>query len=100
KALELANTHKPSTVDGLNDRDRQQNAFAAHLYAEAYQGGNLNMTPYDPYRWQLEGFALTIRTGAPNLCDGRRAAQAAYACYAGKEAAEENKRVELRKLEV
>lgn len=58
-------------------------------------GGASGMTIYEPYTWELEGFAHTIRTGAPNLCDGVRAARTAQAIYAGKEAATTKSRVEI-----
>lgn len=58
-------------------------------------GGDSGMTIFEPYTWELEGFAHTIRTGAPNLCDGARAGRTAQAIYAGKEAADTKTRVEI-----
>jgi predicted dehydrogenase len=84
----------------MTEQDANEFAFASHLYAEAYQGNELNMSPLDPYKWELEGFAHAIRTNAPILCDGVRATQAAAACYAGQESLNKNERVELRPLQV
>ena len=66
-------------------------AFAAYVSGQATGGGGTSdMSPYDPYRWELQGFAHTIRTGAPNLCDGMRGMKAAAASFAGKESIDNN----------
>lgn len=86
------------TAVSVEKEDDDGSAFAAHVTGGATKGGGgaSDMTPYDPYRWELEGFAHTIRTGAPNLCAGYRGLQAAQACFAGQEALKSGKRVEIK----
>jgi predicted dehydrogenase len=43
---------------------------------------NSDMNALEPYRIQLEGFAHSIRVGAPNLCDGKTGMGAAVAAIA------------------
>lgn len=86
---------RATQIDLVSDT-ANQSAFAAHVSAEAKgKGGATNMSPYDPYRWELQGFAHTIRTGAPNLSDGRRGMESAIACYAGEESARTKQRIAL-----
>ena len=79
-----------------------ESAFAAHASGGAPTGGGgaSGMSPYEPYGWELDGFAHTIRTGAPNLCDGYRGMIALQAALAGKESIETGKRVILPKIVV
>jgi len=81
--------------------DAGQSAFAAHVSQEATgKGGASGMAPTDPYRFELQGFAHTIRSGAPNLCDGTKGAQAALACFAGQESLKHKQRIEIAPLSV
>lgn len=100
KAKEAAAQSRSGTSIEVVKEDAEGSAFAAHVSAEATRGtgGASDMSPLDPYRWELEGFAHTIRTGAPNLCDGIRAMKAAQACYAGQEAMLNKTRVEIPDL--
>ncbi|MEW6234334.1 MAG: Gfo/Idh/MocA family oxidoreductase [Candidatus Omnitrophota bacterium] len=74
-------------------------AFQAHNTGGAATGGggSASFSPYDPYRWELEGFAHTIRTGAPNLCDGVRGTLAALACIRGQEALASGQKVKIER---
>lgn len=47
--------------------------------------GNSDMNALEPYRIQLEGFAHSIRAGAPVLCDGKIAMNAAVASFAANQ---------------
>ncbi|MBZ0258166.1 Gfo/Idh/MocA family oxidoreductase, partial [bacterium] len=51
------------------DASSAESAFAAHASGAKPTGGGgkSDMSPYDPYGWEFDGFAHTIRTGAPNL---------------------------------
>jgi hypothetical protein len=49
----------------------------------------------DGYRNELEGFAQTIRNGAPNLCDPQVGLDAAIACLAAREAMLKQTRIEI-----
>lgn len=87
------------TAVSTSSEDYAGSAFAAHVSGQATGGGGATgMAPYDPYRWELEGFAHTIRTGAPNLCDGIRGMNAAYASFAGVESAKKGDWVELTEV--
>lgn len=80
----------------MTQEDQAGSAFAAHVTQQATGGGGaMGMEPTEPYRWELEGFAHTIRTGAPNLCDGYRGMYAAYAAFAAMESAEKGDWVDL-----
>lgn len=69
-----------------------ESAFAAHVSGEVSGGGGASdMGQLDPYKWEIEGFAHTIRTGAPNLCDGIRAGRAAQAAFSGQNAITQGK---------
>ncbi|MDP8246030.1 MAG: Gfo/Idh/MocA family oxidoreductase [Candidatus Hinthialibacter antarcticus] len=96
---------KEASVDTAVEESEEsaaESAFAAHASGEAPTGGGgaSGMTPYEPYGWELDGFAHTIRTGAPNLCDGYRGMIALQAALAGKESIETGKRVILPKIVV
>ncbi len=86
----------------MKEEDAAGAAFAAHDTGAAAKGGGgaADMSPYDPYQWELEGFAHTIRTGAPNLCDGVRGTLAAQACYAAEESADKKQRIEIPRLNI
>ena len=47
------------------------------------------------YRLELEGFAATIRSGAPNLCDGAAGMNADVGILYGEEAIERRMRLEI-----
>lgn len=95
KAEKAAKEEKSTQIE-ITSEDISEAAFAGHVSEEATgSGGASDMEPYAPYRWELQGFAHTIRTGFPNLCDGRRGAQAAAACLYGKESLEKRKRIEI-----
>lgn len=100
KAKEAVAKQANPTAVAVVKEDKEGSAFAAHVSAEATKGtgGASEMSPLDPYKFEFEGFAHTIRTGAPNLCPGVRAMRAAQACYAGQEAAKTLKRVEIPDL--
>ncbi len=87
---------KETQVD-MSEEDLGGAAFAAHNTGAAATGGGGEggFTPYEPYKWELEGFAHTIRTGAPNLCDGVRGTYAALACIRGQEALESGTKVKI-----
>ncbi len=88
-----------STGVAVTQEAKTGSAFAAHVSGEATGGGGAStMSPTEPYKWELMGFADTIRRGAPNLCNGVRGLLAAQACYAGQEAAETQKRIEIPKI--
>jgi len=92
-AMKAAKEAKTTKVD-VKQESASESAFAAHVSKEATaQGGKSEMDPFEPYRWQLQGFAHTIRTGAPNLCDGQRGAQAAAACLYGQKSLKKQKRL-------
>lgn len=84
KAKKAAESEKPTQIDLVSET--AESAFAAHVSAEAKGGGGASgMAPYDPYRYELQGFAHTIRSGFPNMSNGKRGAMAAAAClYAEK----------------
>lgn len=95
KAKLAASDVKDTQVDTVKESE-SQSAFSAHVSQQATRsGGASGMSPLEPYKWELQGFAHTIRTGAPNLCSGERAAQAAMACFAGKESREKKQRIEI-----
>ncbi|MBI1386951.1 MAG: hypothetical protein GC154_00700 [bacterium] len=79
---------------------KSESAFAAHATGGKPTGGAVSsdMSPVDPYKWELEGFAHTIRTGAPNLCDGRRGLMALQAALAGQDSIKEGKRIMVEQL--
>jgi predicted dehydrogenase len=88
KAKQAAEQEKSGTkVEKVADSYSQgDSAFAAHVSGEATGGGGggSDMGQLDPYKYQLQGFAHTIRSGAPNLCTGTRAARAAQAAFSGE----------------
>jgi hypothetical protein len=89
KAKQAAEAERTGTkVETVKeDHASGESAFAAHVSGAATGGGGASdMGQLDPYMWELEGFAHTIRTGAPNLCDGVRAGRAAQAAFAGQDA--------------
>jgi len=89
------------TQVAVTQESLSQSAFAAHVSGEATGGGGASgMTPFEPYKFELQGFAHTIRQQAPNLCNGARAARAALACFKGQEALETQKRVEIQPLKI
>ncbi|RJP25119.1 MAG: gfo/Idh/MocA family oxidoreductase [Candidatus Omnitrophota bacterium] len=90
------------TQVGMSEEDKAGAAFAAHDTGAAATGGGGagGFTNYEPYGWELEGFAHTIRTGAPNLCSGVRGTLAAQACYAAQEAAAKKQRIEIPVLNI
>ncbi len=90
------------TAVTMTEEDQAGAAIAAHDTGAAATGGGgaAGFTNYEPYGWELEGFAHTIRTGAPNLCDGVRGTLAAQACYAAQEAAAKKQRIEIPQLEI
>ena len=93
------NASQKATQITITQESKAQSAFAAHVSEEAKgSGGASDMSPFEPYRYELQGFAHTIRQGAPNLCDGRRAALAAQACLYGKQALESKSRLEIPEL--
>ncbi len=85
----------------MSQEDLGGAAFQAHnTGAEATGGGGAGeFSPYDPYRWQLEGFAHTIRANAPNLCDGVRGTLAALSCVRGQEAVDKGETVKIERPE-
>ncbi len=89
-----------ATAVSVKKEEGDGSAFAAHVTggATAGGGGAGDFTPYAPYGWELEGFAHTIRTGAPNLCSGVRGLQAAQAVFAGREALKTKQRQEIPDL--
>ncbi len=98
RALEAAEEEKTTTTE-VTSEDISEAAFAGHVSEEAKgSGGASDMSPYDPYKWELQGFAHTIRSGYPNLCDGKRGAMAATACLYGKQSLEIKKRLEIPEL--
>jgi len=83
------------------DEAESGSAFAAHVSGEATGGGGASdMSKTEPYKWELMGFADTIRRGAPNLCDGKRGTQAAYACFKSMEAVRTGKKIEVPPLDI
>jgi len=102
KAKDAAAGVQKATQVTVTQEAANQSAFAAHVSAEATAGAasGSTMSPTDPYKWELQGFAHTLRQNAPCLCDGARAARAALACYKGKEALDTKKRVEIQPLNV
>ena len=70
----------------------------ARLGSPGGGGPGTTMSPLIP-QWEL-GFAHTIRIGAPNLCNGVRAAKAAQACFAGQQALLTKERVVIEPLKV
>ncbi len=97
-AQKAAKEEKSTQVDMVKE-DAGQSAFAAHVSQEATgKGGASGMSPTDPYRFELQGFAHTIRAGAPNLCDGLKGTQAALACFSGQESLKRRQRVEIAPL--
>ncbi len=100
KAKQAGKAEKETQIDVVNE-DLSKAAFAAHESQEATgSGGASDMGKLDPYRWELQGFAHTIRTGAPNLCDGVMGAGAALACLYGKQSLEEQRRITIPSLNV
>ncbi len=99
KAAEEAKAIKENnrTEVAVEEEGEEGEAAMGHATAGAATGGggDTGMSIYQPYTWELEGFAHTIRSGAPNLCDGVRAGKTALAIYAGKEAATKHQRVEI-----
>lgn len=92
-----------ATVVEESEESAAESAFAAHATgggAKAGGGGASDMPATEPYKWQLNGFAHTIRAGAPNLCDGYRGMYALQAALAGQEAIEKGGRVTLEKIVV
>lgn len=90
-----------STKVEMTQEDAAGSAFAAHVSEQATGGGGATgMSPYEPYGWELEGFAHTIRTGAPNLCDGYRGLYATQACMAALESTKTGSWVEIPKSPV
>ncbi|MDX9752741.1 MAG: Gfo/Idh/MocA family oxidoreductase [bacterium] len=70
-----------------DDHAESASAFAAHVSGQAKGGGGASdMNELEPYMYELQGFSHSIRTGAPNLCDGIRAGRAAQAAFAGQDA--------------
>ena len=103
KAKDAVERHRnPTQVEVVKEDKASESAFAAHVSAEAQAAGGpgTTMSPLDPYKWELEGFAHTIRIGAPNLCNGVRAAKAAQACFAGQQALLTKERVVIEPLKV
>ena len=89
KAKQAVEAQKKGTrVDLVGEKTAESaSAFAAHVSgAPTGGGGASDMSELEPYKYELEGFAHTIRSGAPNLCPGIRAARAAQAAFAGQEA--------------
>ncbi len=100
KAKKAAAAEKATQIE-ITSASASASAFAAHVSESATGGGGAtDMSPLEPYRWELQGFAHTIRTGAPNLCDGYRAALAAQACLAGQQSLKSQTRVAIPTLEV
>lgn len=97
KAAKAAKARKEGTQVGIEKEGEDGHAAMGHATGGTAKGGggDSGMTIYEPYTWELQGFAHTIRTGAPNLCDGARAGRTAQAIYAGKEAAEKQQRIVL-----
>jgi predicted dehydrogenase len=76
--------------------DAAESAFSAHVSPSAtVSGGASGMSPTEPYRYELRGFAHTIRSNAANLCDGERASKALMACLYGKKSLEAKQRLEI-----
>lgn len=97
----LAASEIKDTQVELTKESESQSAFSAHVSQQATRtGGASGMSPLEPYKRELRGFAHSIRTGAPNLCDGTRAAQAAQACFMGEESARRKERLEIPPLTV
>ncbi|MGC9329574.1 MAG: Gfo/Idh/MocA family protein, partial [Candidatus Hinthialibacter sp.] len=58
-----------ATQTEVSQEDQTGSAFSAHVSAKATGGGGASdMSPTEPYKWELMGFADTIKRGAPNLC--------------------------------
>ncbi|MEW6233861.1 MAG: Gfo/Idh/MocA family oxidoreductase [Candidatus Omnitrophota bacterium] len=96
KAEKAAKEEKSTQIEVVKE-DASASAFAAHTASQQATGGGgaSEMTPYEPYRYELQGFSHSIRSGSPNLCDGRRGAMAAKACFYGEKAMRERKRIEI-----
>lgn len=85
------------TTTAVSQENKSGSAFQAHVSAKATGGAvSSDMAPTEPYKYEFMGFADTIRRGAPNLCDGKRAMMAAQSVYAAQEALETKKRVEIK----
>ncbi|MBN2326296.1 MAG: Gfo/Idh/MocA family oxidoreductase [Candidatus Omnitrophica bacterium] len=92
KAKLAAGDAKNTQVEMVQETE-SQSAFAAHVSQQASRtGGATGMSPLEPYKWELQGFAHSIRTGAPNLCDGVRGAEAALACLEGEKSLQNRQR--------
>ncbi|GEM_PF-507480 len=99
-AQQVVKEMKETQLDVVKE-DAGKAAFAAHESQEAAgRGGASDMDKLDPYRWEMQGFAHTIRTGAPNLCDGVAGAKAALACLYGKQSLENRQKIEIPPLNV
>jgi len=100
KAKNAAKEEKTTQVD-VTKETISQSAFAAHVSATpTAMGGASGMSPTEPYRLELRGFAHSIRSDAPILCDGQRGITAALACLSGKQSLEAKKRLEIQPLSV
>ena len=100
KATKAIKAQKETSVE-VTSEDASEKAFAGHVSEEAKgSGGASDMAPTAPYKWQLQGFAHSIRTGHSNLCNGRRGAMAAAACFYGQKSMEAGARLVIPPLVV
>ena len=62
----------------------------------AVSGTSAGFNALTAYRLELEGFAQTIRSGRPNLCDGQEGMNAAVATILGFDAVQQQARIDIR----
>jgi predicted dehydrogenase len=87
---------KVENVEGDVPVMQASESRARDAAGQSVAGDSIGFNALTAYRLELEGFAQTIRTGRPNLCDGVEGMNAAVATIAGYDAVEKKIRNDIR----
>lgn len=86
---------KTQPVEGNQPVMQASESRARDAAGESVSGSGSGFNALTAYRLELEGFARTIRDGAPNLCDGVEGMNAAVGTLKGYEAVAKQAQLEI-----